>query len=53
MKTLDEQWLAAKREYDTMRAQHGKRSIYAALAQAKLQHFTTRILRRDARKRAA
>jgi hypothetical protein len=53
MKTLDAQWLAAKREYIAAVETRGPRSIYAALAHAKLKQLTARILRRDSRRRAA
>jgi hypothetical protein len=53
MKTLDEQWLTAKAEYDRAKRDHGPRSIYAAMALRTLNEITARILRRDNRRRKA
>jgi hypothetical protein len=51
--TLDEKYIAAKRAYDNATAKHGPRSILAAMALRELRNLTTRILKRDKRKRRA
>ena len=53
MKTLDEQWLKAKRERDNMTALHGPRSQRAKAAHERMMDLTARILRRDNRRRKA
>ncbi len=53
MKTLDAQWLSAKHEYDRSVVLHGPNAIKSKRLWAQLMDLTTRILRRDARKRAA
>ena len=51
--TLDEKYIAAKRAYDNATEKHGPRSILAAMALRELRNLTTRILKRDKRKRRA
>ena len=53
MKTLDAQWLSAKREYDRSVVLHGPNAIKSKRLWAELMDMTSRILRRDTRKRAA
>jgi len=53
MKTLDEQWLIAKAEYDKAALRYGPRSKRAQTARAKMVGLLVRILRRDNRRKAA
>jgi hypothetical protein len=53
MKTLDEQWLAAKAEYDKTALRHGPRSKRALALYAKMQALLHRRMRRDNRRKAA
>jgi hypothetical protein len=53
MKSLDEQWLIAKAEYDKAALRHGPRSKRAETARAKMVGLLVRILRRDNRRRTA
>jgi hypothetical protein len=51
MKTLDEQWLVAKAEYDKAALRYGPRSKRAQDARSKMVGLLVRILRRDNRRR--
>ena len=53
MPSLDAQWLACKREYDRLVMLHGQRSQRTRDAHARMTNLAHRILRRDARRRAA
>ncbi len=53
MKTLDEQWLEAKREHDRLALRYGPRSKRTEAARSRMVGLLVRILRRDNRKRAA
>lgn len=54
MKTLDDQYLEAKREYEAALAKAIKgRSIAAAISRERMKQLAHRILRRDSRKRRA
>jgi len=50
MKTLDAQWLSAKREYDRSVVLHGPNAIKSKRLWADLMSLTSRILKRDSRK---
>ena len=52
-KTLDAQWLDAKHEYDKTVHLYGPNSLRARRLWAELMDLTTRILKRDTRRKAA
>ena len=53
MPSLDSQWMAAKAAYDRLVMLHGPRSQRTREAHARMTNLAHRILRRDARRRAA